>query len=109
MRATALMQFQLFGTLKKEDFWVIAHCPLLDISTQGRTVAEAKKNLIEAAELFIVSCLERGTLDLALRELGFSTIPGATPQPPPLALPDNAFSFPVPIPLQFHNNVVTDC
>ena len=83
--------------LQKADGWYIAHCPPLDVTTQGKTLAEAKRNLIEASELFIISCLERGTLDLALRELGFvGPIKGRIP-----AMPANAFSFPVPIPLRF--------
>ena len=36
-----------------------------------RTPAEARRNLVEASELFVISCVERGTLDQALKELGF--------------------------------------
>src|SRR5207244_11750127 len=93
MPTMAQLQFQFFGTFKKADGWYIAHCPPLDVTTQGKTLAEAKRNLIEASELFIISCLERGTLDLALRELGFvGPIKGRIP-----AMPANAFSFLVPI------------
>ena len=97
MRGMAQLQFNFFGTFKREDGWVIAHCPPLDITTQAKTVTEAKKNLTEAAELFIISCLERGTLDLALRELGFVG-PFKGGRAPSTA---NAFNFPVPIPLRF--------
>src|SRR2546426_1428004 len=97
IRATVQAQFQLFGTFKKEDGWYIAHCPPLDITTQGRTISEAKKNLIEASQLFIISCLERGTVDLALRELGF--VPLSTGKP--VTIPSNAFRFNTPIPLGF--------
>jgi hypothetical protein len=88
--------FQLFGTFKRSDGWIIAHCPPLDITTQGRTLGEAKKNLVEASQLFIISCLERGTLDLALRELGFAPLKGK-----PASIPHNAFRFDAPIPLGF--------
>jgi predicted RNase H-like HicB family nuclease len=37
-------------------------------TAQGRTVTEAKQNLIEAAQLFLISCIERGTLDQAMKE-----------------------------------------
>ena len=70
---TIQAEFKLFGTIKRERGWYIAYCPPLDLATQGRTVAEAKKNLIEAAQLFLLSCLERGTLDRALKELGSSS------------------------------------
>ena len=49
----------------------MAYCPPLDLSTQGKTQEEAKRNLIEASELFLISCIERGTLEMALKELGF--------------------------------------
>ena len=105
MRGMAQVQFQFFGTFKKEGGWIIAHCPPLDITTQGKTLTEAKKNLVEASELFIISCLERGTLDLALRELGFiGPVKGKTG-----AMPANAFSFPVPIPLRFHKKPAAEC
>jgi len=70
MATSIQAEFKLFGTVKREGGWYVAHCPPLDVTTQGRSAAEAKENLREASELFIVSCLERGTLDQALRELG---------------------------------------
>jgi predicted RNase H-like HicB family nuclease len=73
MRVTVQAQFNLFGVVKRQGDWYIAHCPPLDITTQGRTLAEAKKNLVEASELFIVSCFERGTLDQALKEPKYPT------------------------------------
>jgi predicted RNase H-like HicB family nuclease len=76
MQVQVKATFQLFGTVKHEDGWYIAHCPPLDITTQGRTEKEAKENLIEATELFVISCFERGTFEQALRELGWSVIGG---------------------------------
>ena len=38
------------------------------------TEEEAKKNMIEAIRLFIVSCFEKGTLDAVLKECGFKPI-----------------------------------
>ena len=88
------LEFKLSGIIKRKGSWFIAHCPTLDISTQGRTEAEAKKNLKEASEFFLLSCLERGTLELALRELGFVPTPGEES-----AIPPGEFPFQVPIPL----------
>jgi predicted RNase H-like HicB family nuclease len=62
MTVTVQAQFNLFGVVNRQGDWYIAHCPPLDITTQGTTLAEAKKNLVEASELFVVSCFERGTL-----------------------------------------------
>ena len=89
-------QFQLYGRIKKQGKWYIAYCPPLDLSTQGRTFEEAKANLIEASQLFFISCFERGTLDHALKELGFVPLRGKMQTEP---LPAGAFPFPVPIPL----------
>lgn len=92
MKVMVQAKFMLFGVTKRQGDWYIAHCPPLDITTQGRTLPEAKKNLVEASELFLVSCLERGTLDQALRELGF--VPGkAKAQNVP-----NAFPIDIPVP-----------
>ncbi len=56
----------------KEDKWYVSHCPSLGICSQGKTITEAKKNIIEATELFIESCFERGVLDKVLAKKGFS-------------------------------------
>lgn len=93
---TIQTQFQLYGRIKKRAKWFIACCPPLDLSTQGRTYEEAKNNLIEAAQWFLTSCLERGTLDLALKELGYVPLHGDKRKDP---LPADTFAFLVPIPL----------
>ena len=76
MKNTIRAEFKLFGTIKRQARWYVAHCPPLDITTQGRTRDEAKRNLIEAAELFMTSCFERGTFEQALRELGWHVVSG---------------------------------
>jgi predicted RNase H-like HicB family nuclease len=107
MQVVIQAQFQLFGVMKKEDGWHIAHCPPLDITTQGRTEDEAKKNLIEASELFVISCFERGTFEQALRELGWRVVAGnAVPHAEkshhqPQHLQSGEFRFPVPVPFGF--------
>ncbi|MGA8541381.1 MAG: type II toxin-antitoxin system HicB family antitoxin, partial [Terriglobales bacterium] len=88
----------------------VAHCPPLDITTQGKTEAEAKKNLAEASELFVVSCFERGTFEQALRELGWSVVAGrpAARHGKRSAIPrKGAFHFPVPVPFGFEKADVT--
>jgi len=97
MRTAIQAEFKLFGTIKRQDDWYIAYCPPLDITTQGRTVAEAKGNLKEACSLFMLSCFERGTFEQAMRELGWSVVNGTGPKPPE-KIPQNAFQFPIPVP-----------
>ena len=99
MRVEVKAEFTLFGVMKHEGDWYIAHCPPLDLTTQGKTLAEAKKNLIEASELFIVSCLERGTLDQALKELGFVPLKSK-----PTNIP-NAFPIAIPVPFGFEKSI----
>jgi|ERR1700688_266707 len=111
MQVLIQAQFQLFGVLKQENGWHIAHCPPLDITTQGRTEDEAKKNLIEASELFVISCFERGTFEQALRELGWHVVAGrAVPNSgkPPVQLNSGEFGFPVPVPFGFEK-AATGC
>ncbi|MCU1269582.1 MAG: hypothetical protein JWN74_876 [Acidobacteriaceae bacterium] len=100
MKVLVQAQFQLFGVVKHEDGWYIAHCPPLDITTQGRTESEAKKNLEEAAELFVVSCFERGTFEQALRELGWHVVRGRAVRhnQDSSSIPAGGFKFPVPVP-----------
>jgi predicted RNase H-like HicB family nuclease len=99
MKVLVQAKFMLFGVIKRDGDWYIAQCPPLDLTTQGRTLAEAKANLIEASQLFIVSCLERGTLDQALKELGFVPFKAR-----PRNIP-NAFPIAVPIPFGFEKSV----
>jgi predicted RNase H-like HicB family nuclease len=99
MRVAVKAEFTLFGVMKREGDWYIAHCPPLDLTTQGKTLAEAKKNLIEASELFITSCFERGTLDQALKELGFVSL---NAKPTNVA---NAFPITIPVPFGFEKSM----
>ena len=46
----------------------VSYCPALDLYSQGDTEEEASANLIEALQLFIQSCVERGTLDAVMKE-----------------------------------------
>jgi hypothetical protein len=43
----------------------------LDVYSQGETEAKALENLIEAIQMFLRSCFERGTLDQVLKDSGF--------------------------------------
>jgi predicted RNase H-like HicB family nuclease len=92
-------RFDRYGMMKREDGWYVATCPPLDIATQGRTQQEARENLIEAAQLFLASCLERGTLDQALKELGFIPLGKARP------MPRGAFPLAIPVPFGFEKSV----
>ena len=66
--------FNLPVKIVKKQKWYVASCPILDVFSQGSTAARAKKNLGEALTAFLLSCLERSTLDTVLKECGFQPI-----------------------------------
>jgi predicted RNase H-like HicB family nuclease len=47
------MTRQFTAIIEREDDAYVAHCPELDIASQGDTVATARANLTEAIELFL--------------------------------------------------------
>jgi len=57
--------------IKKRRKWYVAFCPVLDVGSQGETEVKAIKNLKEALRLFLVTCIEHGTLDDVLKDCGF--------------------------------------
>lgn len=41
------------AVLSREENWIAALCPELDVASEGKTVEEAMKNLKEAIELYL--------------------------------------------------------
>ena len=72
MLDTVEIKLSLACTVKRDgrDRWVTG-CPVLDIFSQGKNPQEAKRSLEEAISLWVEDCLERGTLEDALRDAGF--------------------------------------
>jgi predicted RNase H-like HicB family nuclease len=46
------MKKQLTALIEREETGYVSLCPELDIASQGATIEEARKNLLEAVELF---------------------------------------------------------
>jgi len=44
--------FQFTAVIEREDDWFVATCPEVDVVSQGRTIEDARSNLLEAVELF---------------------------------------------------------
>lgn len=65
--------FPLRIELWPEGEWWVANSPGLEVASQGHTADEALANIHEALELFIESCLERGTFEAVLAECDIST------------------------------------
>ena len=63
----------MFGTGADGDQW-IGSCPSLEVATVGDSREKALEALDEAVNLWIESCVRRGTLREALAELGFVAV-----------------------------------
>jgi predicted RNase H-like HicB family nuclease len=66
------IQLRAFVRSETRKRW-IAVCPKLDVVTQGTSAEDAKRCLDEAVQLWFEDCIERGTLQQALRECCFRT------------------------------------
>ncbi|MBL8201698.1 MAG: hypothetical protein JNK40_12045 [Chromatiales bacterium] len=53
---------------------IIAHTPGIDVASHGASRPEALAALVEAMQLWFMSCYERGQLDAALKECGFASL-----------------------------------
>lgn len=73
------INFVLPVVTKKVDGWVVAHCPPLDVTSQGRSHDEAIAAVKEAVTAFIEYCIEHNTIDQVLRDMGFTQARPAEP------------------------------
>ncbi|MBI5695573.1 MAG: type II toxin-antitoxin system HicB family antitoxin [Nitrospirae bacterium] len=52
------MKYSLTAIIEKEGYGYVSLCPELDIASQGDSVEDARKNLVEALELFLETASE---------------------------------------------------
>ena len=57
--------------VREDEDHFVSFCPALDVYSQGPSEETALDNLAEALQLFVESCLARGTLDRVLKDCGF--------------------------------------
>lgn len=69
-----LVDLRVVGIVREEEGLWIAGFPRLEVYSQGATPEEAKAAASEALNLWVRSCLDRGTLDEALKELGWHAL-----------------------------------
>lgn len=62
---------ELTGEIWQEGNMYSAYCHELDVATAGRSLDEARKNLVEALEIFFEETARKGTLRSILEEAGF--------------------------------------
>jgi predicted RNase H-like HicB family nuclease len=65
------MELELPVAFLREGRFVVAYTPSLDISTSGKTVAEAKRRFGELVRMFIDDLIENNNLDPVLLGLGW--------------------------------------
>jgi predicted RNase H-like HicB family nuclease len=57
--------------IRRKGNWFLASAPELDFISQGRTIEEARKNLLEVVRIQFEEMREMGTLEEYLSECGF--------------------------------------
>lgn len=95
-----------FG-IKEEGGQYISYCPVLDVYSQGSTKHSAQENLVEALQLFLISCYERGTLQTVLNDSGFS--PAADLERAEIRQYPNLSSITVPLPFELSDSRLSQC
>ena len=65
------MKIKFTTQIWREGALYVSYTPELDISSCGKTISEAKKNLLEAVEGFLEVAEEKGSLQDILAEAGF--------------------------------------
>ncbi len=65
------MKLNITIEIWQRDKWFLAKSPELDFISQGRTLEEAKKNLLEVIKIQFREMNKMGTLDDYLSECGF--------------------------------------
>lgn len=78
--ASLTMNIKLPVCVYKEGDVYIADCECFGVKTQGCSLEDAKKNIIEAMGLFLETCFEMGTLEEVLKECGFKPVEHQLPQ-----------------------------
>lgn len=81
----------------KEKGQFVAYTPALDLSTSGKTLAQAEQRFVEAAKIFLEECHAMGTLNEVLQELGWEKKRSAWV--PPVVVPKSAHVVSVPLPV----------
>ncbi len=70
------MKFRLTEEIWKEGNMYVSYCPELDISSCGKDIEQAKKNLLEAVHINIEETQKMGTFEQFLEESGLEPIEG---------------------------------
>src|SRR3972149_303776 len=72
--AAAKFDVSLPVIILREGKYFIAHSPVLDLSTSGKSFEEAKKRFAEIVEIFFEELTQMGTIDEVLADLGWQKV-----------------------------------
>ena len=61
-------------TIMKQNKSFVAYCPILDLSTAGKSEKDVKNKFVEMVSLFVEELVEAGTLSQVLSELGWKKL-----------------------------------
>lgn len=79
---TTEYRFSIEYYVFREDNYMIAYCPSLDICTSGKDYTDAVKNFFERYQIYVESCLEMGTLRDDLKDHGWKVSEKKLTPPP---------------------------
>jgi predicted RNase H-like HicB family nuclease len=79
--------------LRERDSFV-GYSPVLDLSTCGRTLEEARANFSEALDIFFEECTAMGTLEKVLESLGWEKKRGSKQWLPPVQVHEETIKLP---------------
>ena len=81
-----------------EDGQFVAYCPVLDLSTSGRTFEQAQERFQEALHMFIEDLVEQGTLGEVLQSHGWHKVSKPSPHwTPPKLVSSSAQEASIPV------------
>jgi predicted RNase H-like HicB family nuclease len=92
-----IMRANLPVIFLKEKGQFVAYTPALDLSTAGKTLAQAERRFAEAVMLFFEECQKMGTLNEVLRDLGWKKHRDAWNPPVVIARESRVMSIPLSI------------
>jgi predicted RNase H-like HicB family nuclease len=87
----AQVTVQVQVKILKEGDYLVAYCPMLELSSYGKTLEEAKQGFEGAMRIFIEETAKRGTLERELLSLGWTLRQKPSCEyRPPASLPGSA-------------------
>lgn len=90
-----MLEVGLPVSILKEGKKFIAYTPALDLSTSGKSYEEVKARFNEIVNIFFEEIIKKGTLDQALRDLGWKRVQARWT--PPLVVSQGLQTVQVPV------------